>query len=311
VDAKKAQTMQQTAEITQLLNPEALSNIGQLELLSLRVVDGFLSGKHRSTHKGGCFEFAEHRAYTAGDEIRLIDWRVFAKSDRYYVKQFEEETNLQAVMVLDSSGSMQFGMQTVSKFDYARMACACLSRLMLRQRDAVGLALTDSYLRGYIPPRANASHLQALLQSLRVAEATGGTTLAANLHEVGKRMKRRGLVVVFSDCLCEISPLAKALHLLRMRGHEVLLFHILAPEEISFSFESWSRFQCLELGELRVDLDPPAIRRRYLDRLQSFVDDLKRECARTGCEFIPMSTEQDLGETLALYLGRRAARSTR
>ena len=303
--------MATSAEYLDLLDAEAVSKTGNLEMLSMRVVDGFLSGKHRSTHKGGCFEFAEHRAYTAGDEIRLIDWHVYAKSDRYYIKRFEEETNLQAVMVVDSSGSMQFGHSTATKGDYAKMACACLSRLMLRQRDSVGLALFDVTMRQYVPPRANASHLQAILGALCRSRPGGKTSLAATLHEVARRMKRRGLIVIFSDCFGESAPISKAIHHLRLRGHEVLLFHTMAPEELTFSFRSWSRFECLEQEGLRIDLDPAAVRKRYLERLRAFVDTLQRDCAKIGCDYQALPTSRPLGDALAHYLTRRAARIKR
>jgi uncharacterized protein (DUF58 family) len=292
--------------IGELMAPEALSSIGDLDLLSRRVVDGFLSGKHRSTHKGGCFEFAEHRAYAPGDEIRLIDWRVFARSDRYYVKLFEEETNVQAMLVVDGSGSMQFGNSTVSKYDFARLASACLARLMLRQRDAVGLVSTAAGGGTFVPPRSSANHLRAIADGLIRAKPGGAARLSTVLHSVGKRLKRRGLILVFSDCFDEVPPLARALRLLRLRGHEVLLFQIMAPEELSFSFSRWSRFECLETAGLHVDLDPPSARKRYLARLQTFIDDLKQECLRNRCDFVPFSTDQDLGDTLAQYLTRRA-----
>ena len=293
-------------DVRDLMCPAALASIGPLELLSRRVVDGFLSGAHRSTHKGGCFEFAEHRAYSAGDETRLIDWRVFARSDRYYVKRFEEETNLQALMVVDGSGSMQFGASTVSKYDYARLACACLSRLMLRQRDAVGLISTTDAGRTFVPPRSNAHHLRAIAGALVRARPGGATSLASVLHGVGKRLKRRGLVVVFSDCFDDVARLVKALRLLRLRGHEVLVFQVLAPEETTFSFDRWSRFECLETAGLHIDLDPSSIRKGYLERLQRYLDDLKRECLGARCDLVPLSTERHLGEALAHYLRRRA-----
>ncbi|QDT50733.1 VWA domain containing CoxE-like protein [Symmachiella dynata] len=292
----------------ELLDSEALGKVGNLELLSTNVVDGVLSGLHRSTLKGGCFEFAEHRAYSAGDEIRLIDWRVYAKSDRYYIKQFEEETNLQAVMVVDASGSMQYGHSTVSKLDYARMACACLSRLMLRQRDAVGIALIDQKMRQYIPPRAHAHHLQAILDALRRNEAGGMTSLAGNLQEVARRIKRRGLIVIFSDCFGELEPLKKAIHHLRLRGHEVLIFHVLAPEERTFPFDRFSQFECFEEDGLRIDLDPPSVRKAYLERMRVYLEDLQESCARLACDYVPLSTADNLGDTLAYYLNRRAAR---
>lgn len=292
-------------DVRELMCPAALASIGPLELLSRRVVDGFLSGAHRSTHKGGCFEFAEHRAYAPGDETRLIDWRVFARSDRYYVKQFEEETNLQALMVVDGSGSMQFAASTVSKYDYARLACACLSRLMLRQRDAVGLTSTASEGAYFIPPRSTPHHLRAIADALVRSRPGGAASLASVLHRAGKRLKRRGLVVVFSDCFDDVANLIQSLRLLRLRGHDVLLFHVLAPEERTFSFDRWSRFECLESPGLHIDLDPSSVRGRYLERLKKFLDDLRRECLRVRCDLVPLSTEQDLGDALAHYLRRR------
>jgi uncharacterized protein (DUF58 family) len=294
-----------------LFDPEALSRIGHLELLSQRLVDGLLSGRHRSTHKGGCFEFAEHREYSAGDEIRLIDWRVFARSDRYYVKEFEEETNLQAIMVLDASGSMQFGHSTVSKFDYARIACACLARLMLRQRDSVGLAIIGRTLRQYIPPRSNASHLQALCGALRAAAPADETLLAANLLEAARRVKRRGMFLILSDCFGDREALSRTLHQLQLRGHEAVVLQVLAPEETTFSFSRWSRFECLETAGLRLDLDPTAVRAGYLERFGRFLNELATDCARLGCDYRRLATDRPLGETLAEFLNRRAARARR
>jgi len=293
-------------DVRALQVPEALSSIGHLELLSRRVVDGFLSGKHRSTHKGGCFEFAEHRPYAAGDESRLIDWRVFGRSDRYYVKLFEEETNVQAILLVDASGSMQFGQSTLSKYDYARIACACLARLMLRQRDCVGLTSTAVGERTFIPPRSSAHHLRAIIDGLVRARAGGSTSLPSALHLVGKRLKRRSLIAIFSDCLDDLAGTARALRLLRLRGHELIVFQILAPEELNFPFSRWSRFENLESAGQHLDLDPGQIRARYLARLQSFLDELKRHCLENRCDFVPLSTDQDLGALLARYLTRRS-----
>ncbi|MFC1759218.1 DUF58 domain-containing protein, partial [Planctomycetota bacterium] len=180
------------ASPTNLLDPKALAQVGQLELISTNVVDGFLSGKHRSSHKGGCTDFSEHRPYTKGDEIRMIDWRAFAKSDRYYVKQFDNETNLQALMIVDTSGSMGFGMSTPTKLNYAQMACACLSRLLLRQRDSVGLAVVDRQVRRFVPPQLRASHLQLIFDVLRTVQPEGTTRLDGPILEAARRLKRKG-----------------------------------------------------------------------------------------------------------------------
>ncbi len=290
-----------------LLDPEVLSQVGHLDILSRTVVDGLLAGKHRSIQKGGTFEFAEHRAYSAGDELRLIDWRIYAKRDRYYVKLFDDEINLQATMVVDASGSMEFGLSTVSKLDYAKCACACLSRLMLRQRDAVGLRCFAGKKDYFIPPRSRASHLQSILEILEQVKPAGDLNLADTLLSLGQRLKRRGMVVIFSDCFSDLDQLVRALRLLRVRGHEVILFQVLAPEEISFSFTNASRFECLETQGLRLDLEPETVRQRYLARLNEFLGRLRRECARMRCEYFPLTTDRPLADSLSYYLRLRAA----
>ena len=301
--------MVQSAEYEPLLDPASLSKIGHLELLSMNVVDGLLSGNHRSKQQGGCFEFAEHRAYSPGDELRLIDWRMLAKTDRYYVKLFEEETNLQAVSVVDCSGSMEFGLSTVSKLDFARMATACLSRLILRQGDAAGIAVVDRELRHFVPPRSRASHLSAILDTLRSVSPKHATSLADSLLQLAQRLKRRGVIIIFSDCLTELQPLSNAVRQLRVRGHEVLLIHIMAPEEIDFPFTKWTRFECLESPGQHVDLDAPTVRREYRSRVRKFLDEVRQEFAALGCDYELTTTDQFLGDVLARYLTRRAART--
>ncbi|MCA9012990.1 MAG: DUF58 domain-containing protein [Planctomycetaceae bacterium] len=297
-----------TLESSELLTSDAMNRIGNLELLSTRVVDGVLSGKHRSTYLGGSFEFANHRAYSPGDSIRMIDWKVYARRDRYYVRQFEETTSLQGLMVVDCSGSMQFGQSTVSKLNYARAAAACLARLMLRQRDGVGLATVGRRVEQYIPPRGYPRHLQAILQALRQIEPQGETELAPSLYDLPRRLKRRGLLLLFSDCFGDWDSTADALKRAQLRGHDVLVFHVLAPEELTFQFDRWSSFECLEQPSLRMDLDPPAIREAYLKSLHAFLDRVSLDCTNMGADYLLLPTDTDLGQTLSYYLHRRAAR---
>ncbi|MCA9213480.1 MAG: DUF58 domain-containing protein [Planctomycetales bacterium] len=296
-----------TPALAEYLDPKALAQVGQLELLSQTVVDGFLSGKHRSSHRGGCSEFAEHRPYAKGDEIRMIDWRVFAKSDRYYVKQFDDETNLQALMVVDTSGSMGFGMSTPTKLTYALMACACVSRLMLRQRDSVGLAAIHNSVRFYVPPKPRASHLQLMFEALRPLRAEGETQLDGPIAEASRRLTRRGMVILFSDCFGDIERLKSSLQLLRTRGHDVLVFQILAPEELTFTFRRPTRFEDLEHAGQRLNINPGIVRKQYLERFQRFMDELKHAVTRIGCDHEVLRTDQDLGTALAYYLRRRGA----
>jgi uncharacterized protein (DUF58 family) len=293
--------------IADFVDPNDLTQTENLELLARHIVDGFLSGRHRSRLKGGCAEFAEHRAYCPGDEIRLLDWRVFGKSDRYCIKQFEEETSLQAILVLDASGSMGFGLETMSKYDYARRAALCLARLVLLQRDAAGLAVIGGGVRSYVPPRSTPRHLEVLVENLRAASPSGPTSLSADLAELAPRIKRRGLIALFSDCFDGVDQLARSLRLLRSRRHEVLLFHVMAPEELSFSFRQWTRFESLEQPEQALDLDPAAIRGDYLARLKAFLGQVRNACGELGCDYFPMVTDKPLGDTLANHLRRRAA----
>jgi len=300
--------VQETPAHSDLLDPQAFLKIAPLEMVATRIVEGFISGHHRSPYKGGCVEFAEHRPYSAGDEIRMLDWRAFARSDRYYIKRYEEETNLQAVLVLDASGSMAFSDSTVSKLRYAQIACACLARLMLEQRDAVGLAVVDTQLRTFIPPRSNPGHLAVLIDTLSKVRPGGETALCRSWHGLGKRIKRRGLIILASDCFDDVETLVRGLRYLHTRGHELLLLHTMAPEELSFSFNKWSRFECLERSGEWLDLDPPAVRRQYLERVGAFLERLKLGCGEVRCDYMPVSTERPLGDSLAYYLARRAAR---
>ncbi|MDA0812623.1 MAG: DUF58 domain-containing protein [Verrucomicrobia bacterium] len=292
-----------------LVDPEDQAPLENLELVSTQIVDGYLSGQHRSRMKGGCTEFAEHRAYSPGDEVRLLDWKVFAKSDRYYIKQFEEETNLNTLLVLDGSGSMNFSMSTKSKFTYARAACASFARLLLSQRDPVGLAVSSLTEPRFIPSRSSPAHFYTLLSALSGADAAHDTVLPRTLDEMVRRMNRRGLFMIFSDCFVDLDAFLKTLKLIRSRGHQVILMHTMAPEELDFSFRNGSRFQCMEVEGYHVDLDPALIRNEYLASIKLFLERLKKVCLQSGCDYVPLNTGEPLGERLALYLRERTAKA--
>jgi uncharacterized protein (DUF58 family) len=211
------------------------------------------------------------------------------------------------MIVLDASGSMGFGHSTVTKFRYAQMAAACLARLLLKQRDSAGLAIIDTTIRAYIPPRSNASHLRVILDQLNRAGTGGETSLAAMVHDLARRVKRRGMIVLLSDCFDDADSLLTALHHLRARGHDLMLMHVMAPEELSFSFNKWSRFECMEVEGLRLDLDPSAVRQKYLEKVGSFLSRLREGCGEIGCDYAPLTTDKPLGDALAYYLRRRGA----
>lgn len=292
-----------------IFDPQMLAKLGRLELICRTVVDGVLSGKHRSTHKGGCTDFAEFRPYRRGDDIRQLDWRQFAKSDRYYVKQFEDETNLQALLIVDCSGSMQFGISTVSKWQYAQMLSACLGHLLLRQRDSVGLAVVDDQLRDFLRPLPRATHLARVINILESTTARGESRLAEMILELTGRLKRRGLVILISDCFEDVAELKHSLELFRARGHDLLVFQTLAPEELTFPFRREAFFQDLEASR-RIQVNPNTLRKEYLKEFQAFQDALHEAIVDLGGDLVTLTTDRDLGEGLAHYLHRRAAQTT-
>src|SRR5258708_7630816 len=237
-------------------DPTSLSQYGRLALVARHLVEGFLTGVHKSPYKGFSVEFAEHRQYYPGDEMRHVDWRAFGKTDRYYIKEYEEETNLKAYLLVDASGSMGYRGGHLSKFQYAQYIAASLAYLMLHQLDAVGLITHDTRVRQLLPPRASSKHLLHLLRILEGTEPGGETSLAPLWHELAGQLKRRGLVIILSDCFDAIGPLMRALRHFRHRHHEVILFHILAPEEIDFPFRKWTQFRNLESPGHKLLVDP-------------------------------------------------------
>jgi uncharacterized protein (DUF58 family) len=294
------------AKKTLAFDPQALTKLGPLELIARSVVDGLLSGKHRSTHKGGCSDFAEFRPYARGDDIRQLDWRHYARSDRYYVKQYDDETNLQALLVVDASGSMGFGMSTVTKWRYAQMTAACMAQLLVRQRDGAGLAMEGSGQLEYLRPSSQAGHLARVMEILADAQPAGGSTLPDILARLAGRMKRRGMVMIVSDCFCDIPRLSQSIEQLRYFGHDVIVAQILAPEELTFPFRREAFFQDLELFK-RMRINPNTVRKHYLKEFQAFRDRLQQAMTDLNVDLMTFSTADDLGDTLSFYLRRRAA----
>ena len=288
-------------------DPTELTRYGGLSLVARTIVEAFLSGIHRSPFKGFSVEFAEHRQYYPGDEIRHIDWRAYGKTDRFFVKEFEEETNLKAFLVVDASGSMRYrGKQAVTKFAFAQRVAASLAYLMLAQLDAVGLITHDTHIRQVVPPRASSKHLLGLLRALESAAPGGETALAPVWHRLAvHHLKRRGMVILLSDCLDNPAHLTRALQHLRHRGHEVLLFHILAPEEIEFPFDRPTRFRDMErIGdEIRVD----ARRRRdeYRANFAAYREELMRKARELRVDYHLLRTDEPVDRALGAYLARR------
>ena len=275
------------------------------------IVEGYVSGLHRSPFRGFSVEFAEHREYVPGDDIRFLDWKVFGKTDRLYIKRYEEETNLKAHLIVDCSESMTYSTRDEtgpSKYDYARWAAAALGYLVTQQQDAAGLVLFDERVRKVLPAASSAAHLRNLIHELESTEVQENTGIGRALTEAAESLGRRGLTVLFSDLLDDEKEVLKGLRQLRQRGHEVLLFHILSDDELNFPFQRMTRFEGMEDMPTRV-ADPMALREGYLEEVRAFQKRLRRIATANRIDLIELSTSSNLGVVLAAYLAKRAARS--
>ena len=298
------------------LDPSELAKLSRLEIVARLVVEGFISGLHKSPHKGFSVEFAEHRQYTIGDNIKDIDWKVFAKSDRFFIKQYEEETNLRAYLLLDASGSMNYagatagtrgrkGVMRPTKFRYATCLAAALSYLMLQQRDAVGLVTFDSGVRRYIPPRATAMHLRGIFEELDRTQPGSETNLSHIFHDLAERFRKRGLIVILSDLFDDPDKLAGAIQHFRHKKHEVIVFNIFDDDELTFPFEQLTQFDGLEKVDERLMIEPRQLRDEYLAQVTAFVDRVRRLCWQHKIDYVPMKTSEPFDMALASYLARR------
>ncbi|HKO22925.1 MAG TPA: DUF58 domain-containing protein [Candidatus Eisenbacteria bacterium] len=288
-----------------LLDPHFISKLTRLDLTARLVVEGFLTGLHRSPYHGFSVEFAEHRQYMPGDPLRHLDWRVLAKSDRKFIKQYEEETNLRSMLLVDTSASMGYGSHGVTKLDYARQLAAALAYLMLRQNDAVGMFAFATGRAELIPPRSTLGHARPLLLLLERLTPGGTTDFASSLHSLAERMTRRGLVVLISDLLDDPERIAQAIHHFRHRKHEVLVFHVLDPQEVAFDFEREAVYVDLETGE-RVTTRPQELRSDYRARVNSWRDQIRQFCIEKRAEYVPLTTDQPYDRALLEYLSKRA-----
>ena len=293
--------------LTELLSAEELGTVAGLQLLARQVVEGGYQGLHRSPHKGFSVEFKEHRPYVPGDDIRTIDWKLFGKTDRFFIREYEEETSLRCTLLVDASGSMAYqgSRGAMSKRDYAVRLAASLAYLLLRQQDSVGLVTFDTAIRRYIPPRARPKHLRTLLEELLAAEPNGETDLGGVFHQIAAKLSRRGIVVVLSDLFGDPESLLKSLAHFRHAGHEIILLQILDPDELDFPFDQRTRFESLEDADRHRLVDPAQLRRLYLERLEAFRESLAVGCRRQKIALVPMRTDQPFADSLAAFLARR------
>jgi len=302
-----AKTTEQTDK-TKFLDPEVLATIAGMELRARLVVEGFISGLHKSPYQGFSVEFAEHRQYTPGDELRHIDWRVFGKSDRFYIKLYEEDTNLKCYLLLDASGSMGYRSNKVSKLWYGANLAAALTQLMLQQLDSVGLLLFDDEIRRYIPPRSNPRHRKIIFEELEKATPGKRTQVSNIFHDFAERIRRRGLIIVISDLFDDPDAVLTSLQHFRHKKHEVIVFHTLDPYELTFPFERLTLFRDLE-GQLGpIMTEPHALRRKYLSKLDEFRTKLKRGCRESAIDYFEIDTSEHFGRALTRYLATRQRR---
>jgi len=286
------------------LDPKVISKIKGLDIIARMVVEGFLVGLHKSPYHGFSAEFAEHREYRPGDEMRYVDWKVYGRTDRYYVKVFEEETNLKAYLIVDRSGSMGFGSNGITKLEYVKYLVSALSFLLLRQKDAVGLMLFSDKLDSYIAPSTRGNHLNTVLKELHQLKSGGETSLASVLFELAEKIKRRGLIILFSDLFDDYQSIVKSLKIFRHKKNEVLVFHILDPAEISFPFKGDILLRDMETRE-KITVEPRSLRRNYKKKIQSLISSYKRDFRNVFIDYQFLSTDTTYDTALMSYLSKR------
>lgn len=296
------------ATVERYLKPDVIRQIKRLDLRAQFIVRGFFHGLHASPFHGFSVEFSEHRKYTPGDDPKDIDWLVYAKTDKYYVKKFEAETNITGYLVMDLSRSMGYTYrQEMTKFEYSISLAAALAYLMIHQQDPVGLLTFDQRIRNSVAPKSRRTHLADLLSVLVRSKPQGATDIAQSLGQVAAMLRHASLVMVFSDLLAEPDPVIQALHRLRHRGHDVIVFHVLDEAEVEFPFQGMVELEEPESTQ-RMLLDANQFRRDYQAELAAFREHYRHECARARIDYVPLDTSMQFDRALTEYLGRRQAR---
>src|SRR5262245_52201205 len=290
------------------LRPDVIRQVARLDLRAKFIVEGFLSGLHASPFQGFSVEFSEHRKYVPGDDLKDLDWTVYAKTDKYYLKKFQAETNVTGYLVMDLSASMAYTYrQELTKFDYAICLAAALGYLMIHQQDPVGLVTFDTRIQASLPPRSKRSHLGTILSILANLKPAGETDLAACVHQLASMIRGKSLVMIFSDLLTDPEPVLESLHHLRHRGHEIILFNILDEAEVQFPFEGLIEFTDIETPD-RLTLDAKGMRADYVAAVGEFRETYRRECAKANIDYVAMDTSVGFDKALLEYLVQRQRR---
>ena len=292
------------------LDPKTLNKLARLELKARAIVEGYITGLHKSPYHGFSVEFAEHREYAPGDDLRYIDWKVFGRSDRFYIKQYEEETNYRCHVLLDTSESMAYGRTGVTKFEYGAMIAAALSYLISKQQDSVGLALFRESILKQVQPGSSSQHLRQVFHELEQAKPDGKTSLGKVLHEAAEKITRKGLVLILSDAFDDVEAVLEGLQHLRHRRHEVLFFHLMDRDELEFSFRDMTKFEGMEaMGDVLAS--PHALRKHYLAEVEAFQAKLRKGCRDYNVDYKLFDTSEPLDIALTTYLTTRSAMRAR
>lgn len=287
-----------------LLDPRAVSQAESLGLQARFVVEGYMSGEHKSPFRGFAMEFTQHREYVSGDDTRHIDWKVLGRTDRLYLKQYEQETNYVANILLDGSESMKYSSGSISKLQYGKMIAACLSYLILRQRDATAVGIFDDTIKNYLPRTSNQSSVHNIMDVLAAFNPVGQTNIGHVLHDMAGNIKRKGIVIIISDLFDDEQKILEGIQHLRFDGHEVIVFHTMDRCELDFPFEGLVEFNGLEKEGI-ILTRPNEVRRSYLNEIQKFKQLIKDGCERNNCHYVPVNTSQPLSEMLSGYLAFR------
>ena len=295
-----------TPDSKRFLHPESIRRIGRLELRARHIVEGLLSGMHRSPYFGQSVEFLQHRQYAPGDDLRHVDWKVWAKQDRLYVKQFEEDTNMRCTLLVDVSASMQYGSGPLNKYEYSATVATSLAYLLLKQHDSVGCIAFDQSIRARTPVRSRNTHLKTIVETLHANAPQDKTDVGAILREIVEVSPRRGMMILISDLLGDVDATSRGLRLLRQRGHDVLVLHVMDDDELDFPFEGPTRFEGLESPQ-RMICNPRALREGYLSALDRFLTRLRRGCAQDAVDYALVRTSEPLDAALASFLCHRVA----
>lgn len=298
--------MTKDAESRKLFDPRVIARIGRLDLRAKQVVEGFISGLHKSPFFGSSVEFVQHREYSPGDDIRHIDWKVWSRSDRFYIKQFEAETNLRATLVVDASESMQYGRGAMNKYTYACTAAACLAYLIIKQQDSAGVTTFGVDLKSVVPTGSTQNQLDAIATTLHKTRPADRTDVKTALRKVAESTHSRSMVLLFSDLLTDREPIFKGLEMLKHRRNDVSVFHILDDDEMTFPFAGMTRFEGME-EQPNLMCDPKALRESYLEVLEEYLVEVRRGCTRMGIDYTLLKTSDYLDAVLSRFLFQRIA----